>query len=72
MQTKSELLDTAPGLIHRQFSTSFLPRSKTGQYWQVHSWSGTYLGTFDNERDARAFARRVNDRYDPNVSRVYA
>ena len=63
------------GLLHFRFDSAFcLPKSPTGQYYQVESWiaSVPYLATYDNLKSAQQFAQQVSkfDRYDAKVIKL--
>ena len=64
------------GLLHYQFDAAYcLPKSPTGQYWQVERWSNTpYVATYDNQKSAHQFARLIsaNERYDARVIKLNA
>lgn len=64
------------GLLHYQFDAAYcLPKSPTGQYWQVERWANTpYVATYDNRKSAYQFARLISasDRYDARVIKLNA
>jgi hypothetical protein len=66
-----------PGLLHYQFDAAYcLPKSPTGQYYQVERWSASapYMATFDNRESATRFAELVSktDRYDARIIKLNA
>jgi hypothetical protein len=64
-----------PTALHWAFDNQYcLPPSKTGQYYRVERWRGSYpyVATFDNRADATRLASALSrlDRHDARVIKL--